>query len=178
MSYATATDLITRFSPDELAQRAAPEGLRVMGDLLQLTVAAGDRTTYSADEIAAADAALVRITGVLTDADSDIDAYLSERYTVPLDPAPRVLTRVACDLARYYLYDDAVDKDGVIAARYDAAIKMLASIAKGTLKLGDGESDDAVAPVSLPATRSSGRTFSQDSLGDYNGRFGAGRQIQ
>lgn len=171
MSYCTPTDLIARFSADEVAQRAAPEGVRVSGDLLQLTIGAADRTAFSADEIAAADAALVRISGVIEDASSDIDAYLSERYDVPLDPQPRVLTRLASDLSRYYLYDDAVDPQGVIASRYNAAIKMLARIADGTVKLGDDSTESDASPASLPIAQSSGRTFTQAGLNDYNGRF-------
>lgn len=170
MAYATAADLIERFSAEEIAQRAAPEGVRVTGDLLQLTVSGGDRSAYAPDQIAAADAALVRIGGVLDDASADIDSYLSQRYEVPLSPVPRVLVRIACDLARYYLYDDAVTKDSVIDMRYNAAIKMLGQISTGDIKLGE-EPEPPVNPEAGATFTSSGRTFTGDGLADYLGRF-------
>ena len=52
---------------------------------------------------------------------------------------PQVLTRIACELARYYLYDDQFTE--TVKQRYDANIKFLIGVASGDVKLGvDAES--------------------------------------
>lgn len=169
MGYATAADLITRFSPEEIAQRAAPEGVRVKAALLQLTISAGVRTAYSSDEIAAADAALVRLNKAISDAQADVDARLAKRFKVALDPVPRILVRITCDLARYYLYDDAVEKDTLIDRRYKAALDTLDQIAAGDVKIGEDQ-EPAAAPAAqsdTAQTTGSPRVFTRDNLRDY-----------
>lgn len=108
MSYATLTDLISRFGENET---------------VQLT----DRTGNSA-----VDAAVVA--QALADIDALIDGYLSGRYPVPLSPVPPVLTSYACDLARARLYTDAVPD--TIQKRADDAVKFLSLVGQGKLSLG------------------------------------------
>lgn len=136
MSYATPADLLDRFEADLVAQRAAPEGVRVVGPLFKLTVDAGDRSSYSAEEIAAADAAVTRADGALFDATGLIDSYLSDLYVLPLSPVPRLIKRMACDIARFYLWGDAAVKDSVEERDFKAAVKTLEGIRKGDVKLG------------------------------------------
>lgn len=136
MSYATPADLLDRFEADLVAQRAAPEGVRVVGPLFKLTVDAGDRSSYSAEEIAAADAAVTRADGALFDAAGLIDSYLSDLYVLPLSPVPRLIKRMACDIARFYLWGDAAVKDSVEERDFKAAVKTLEGIRKGDVKLG------------------------------------------
>lgn len=136
MSYATPADLLDRFEADLVAQRAAPEGVRVVGPLFKLTVDAGDRTSYTAEEIAAADAAVTRADGALFDATGLIDSYLSDLYVLPLAPVPRLIKRMACDIARFYLWGDAAVKDSVEERDFKAAVKTLEGIRKGDVKLG------------------------------------------
>lgn len=136
MSYATAADLLERYETELVAQRAAPDGVRVSGELLRLTVDGGDRSGFTADQVAAADAGLARINECLADADGVIDSYLSKRYPLPLISVPRVIRRLACDLARFYLWGDAASIEGVEEREYKAAIKMLAAIRDGEQQLG------------------------------------------
>jgi phage gp36-like protein len=138
--YATPSQLIKRFNAQELAQIAVPdEHVSIDAPLLVLTIDEGDRSAYTADEIAAADAALVRINQALTDASGDVDAHLEASYQLPLSSVPLKLEQVCCDIARYNLYDDhATDH---ISKRYDDAIKYLRDVAKGIIRLGIDENN-------------------------------------
>lgn len=147
MQYAIVQDLIDRFGERELIQLTDPVD--------QAAVQAG------------------RAQRALDDAHALADGLLSRVYQLPLagcarpapqpdDPhalewvAPPQLTRIVCDLARYYLYDDLAP-DNAVAQRYKQARAELDQIAAGeatltcpwggepgerlaTGKLGEGES--------------------------------------
>ncbi|MDR2186863.1 MAG: DUF1320 domain-containing protein [Azonexus sp.] len=70
----------------------------------------------------------------LADATAEIDIYLSNRYRLPLDPIAPVIRRVACDIARYRLYDNAAPEE--VRRRYEDAIRLLKALADGTASLG------------------------------------------
>lgn len=109
MTYATQQNLIDRFGEDEL---------------IQLTDRAG------ADAI---DATV--ISRALGDADATINGYLAARYTLPLAaPVPEMLERLACDIARYALFDDQVTE--AVATRYKDAIALLRDVSAGRAELG------------------------------------------
>ncbi len=108
MTYATQQDLVDRFGETEI---------------VQLSNRAGGATV---------DAAVVG--KALADADAEIDSYLCVRYTLPLASAPEIIVRLACDMARYYLYDEhATDQ---VTKRYDGAVKLLRAIASGAASIG------------------------------------------
>ena len=81
MSYATPTDLarVATQGWDEVAQRAARDA-RVSGELLRLTAEGGDRSAYSAEIIALADDALLKVVDVLERTSRAADTYLAPRY--------------------------------------------------------------------------------------------------
>lgn len=107
--YCTVADLISRFGEDEIAILVQP---------------------YALDDAEAEVALdLVRI-----DASAEIDSYLATRYPLPLHTTPPVLTRVACDLTRYYLYDDSAPEQ--VRLRYEDSIKLLKNLATGVVSLG------------------------------------------
>ena len=113
MSYCTLTDLVDRYGEQEM---------------LQLT----DR-----DRDGVADAAY--IDGVLSDIDAQIDAHLAGRYALPLSQTPRVLVRIACQLAREaFAIANGARLDDQTPERSDAnaARTMLRDIAKGTISIG------------------------------------------
>lgn len=142
MTYALATELLTRFDAAEIAQRVDRGVPRlVTAELMTAMAAAGDLSAFTAPEIARANAALAVVQRALTDADDTINGYISARYTLPLAPVPAVLARVACELARFYLYDDQVTD--LIKDRHAANMKWLAEVSKGTVSLGA----DAVSGV-------------------------------
>lgn len=121
MSYATVQDMVDRFSEREL---------------IQLTAGA-DASTIDAE----------KVERMLADAQAYLDGYVGAVYQLPLigcvkpaptldDPAatalvpPPALVRWACDVARYYLYDQVAPEHEVFV-RFKAAQRDLEAIATG-----------------------------------------------
>lgn len=139
MTYATRTDMTSRFAEEEL---------------IQLT----DRNRLGQIDNVVLDRALA-------DADAEINGYLSTRYTLPLAPVPTVLLRLAADLARYYLYDDHAPEQ--IKQRYDDAVKFLRAVATGTAQLGT-DAAQPVPVVSGGVSYQAGeRVFNAETLRDF-----------
>lgn len=121
MNYATLADMIARFGEQEMI---------LLTDLVNIPP----------DTVDAA-----RVETKLADAQAFVDGYVGQVYRLPLRgclkpatvpagipeyvPAP-VLTRLACDIARYYLHDDLAPENEVYR-RYKAALKELETIATG-----------------------------------------------
>ncbi|HEX9391481.1 MAG TPA: DUF1320 domain-containing protein [Usitatibacteraceae bacterium] len=141
MTYAVKQDFIDRFSLEELVQ------LTDRTNIPQTTV--DDNVVNQA----------------LADTDAMVNSYLSVKLTLPLVSVPTMLKSVACDIARYRLYDDrATDQ---VSKRYDDAIKFLKAVASGAASLG-------VDAANQPAPVSGGvqffaadRVFTPGSLSDY-----------
>lgn len=108
MAYATLADLTDRYGDAELTQ---------------LT----DRAGAGAIDPAIAARAL-------DDAAAEIDGYLAVRYALPLATVPTVLVRIACDIARYRLWDDRASDE--VRRRYEDARRVLERIAGGDVSLG------------------------------------------
>ena len=139
MAYAVQANLETRYGSVELAQLSD----RVNGSVIDVTVVAR----------------------ALADADAEIDAWLGGRYALPLASVPAVLERVACDIARYRLYDDRATEQ--VRQRYEDAIRDLKAIAAGTLAL-DGVTPPAPADGGNHVNyRSPERVFNADALSGY-----------
>ena len=117
MSYATINDLVKRFGEQEI---------------IQLTDR--DNLTGAVDKFRAAAA--------IRDAVNLIHGYLAKRYTLPLDPAPPLVTRWTCDLARWFLQPHAAPDQ--VKANYERTLAELREAAAGELLLGAEE----VAPWS------------------------------
>lgn len=146
MTYATPTDLLTRFDASEIAQRVDRGVPRRVTAQLMIDVATGaSLAAYPAEAAERAQTALVVLQRALQDADDTINGYISARYTLPLAPVPAVLQRVACELARFYLYDDQVTDP--IKDRHAANVKWLGEVSKGTVSLG-ADAASGVQPVS------------------------------
>lgn len=137
MSYATAADLLARFSAEEIAQRVDRSvGARlVSADLLAAAVAGESLAAWSEAERAAVASAQALIAQALADADSTIDGYLATRYAVPMASPPAAVKRLACDMARYFLHDDQASE--TVQKRYDAALTFFRDVAAGKVSLGD-----------------------------------------
>lgn len=123
MSYATPADMVARYGAAELVQLTDTDNIppSVMHE--------------------------ARVQLKLDDASSFIDGYVGQVYRLPLAGCakpdgtggvvmvpPPVLVRLACDLARYYLYDDLAPENEVYR-RYKAALGELAAIAEGRAQL-------------------------------------------
>lgn len=107
------------------------------------------------------------IENAISDAQAEIDAYLSSRYALPLNEVPGILKRLACEIARYHLFGSALTEEA--EKKYANAIKFLEKVSSGKASLGINEITGA-APTSESSADyfSNGRVFDSKTLGDYN----------
>lgn len=111
--------------------------------LIDLTDDAG-AGSVDADVIAAA----------IADADEEIDAYLSMRYSLPFATTPAIVLRMSADLAACNLYArrDHIDLPKQWDERCKATRRMLEKLASGSLRLDvpdpSQSSDDGVSVTS------------------------------
>lgn len=140
MTYATQADLTDRFGATELAQLSDRESGQVI-DIAVLGLA-------------------------LADADAEIDSYLATRYALPLPSTPAVLVRLACDIARYRLYDDRTTE--AVRNRYTDAVALLKRLASGEVLLDGAPTPPTANPSTVSvAVRSPERLFSAQALASY-----------
>lgn len=144
MPYTTPTNLLNTFGDTELAIISAPEKPNVDGVLLRLTVEAGDRSAYSAQDVADADQALVKIQAAIASAERLIDSYISPRYSLPLlqdfiDQSS--LPEFCSDIVRFKLMDDRTTEE--VENRYKEALRWLRDVSMNKASLG--AQDTAVA---------------------------------
>jgi phage gp36-like protein len=137
MPYATQADMEMRFGADELTQLTDRVGAGIP------------------------DAAIVA--RALADANAEIDGYLASRYSLPLATVPTMLVRIACDIARYRLWEDRASEE--VRRRYEDARRLLEAIAKGAVSLGlpAAAVDPDLAEVSL----GNARVMTRDGTGGY-----------
>jgi phage gp36-like protein len=110
MAYATQQDIIDRFGEAEL-------------------IVAADH-----DEDGVADPDVVE--QGLSDASDEIEVYLGERYTLPLNPVPPVLLRLCVVMALYHMSKPPAITDEK-RRRYEDAVKLLTKISEGKVTLGE-----------------------------------------
>lgn len=136
-------------TPIQLAD--GPESLKELSelygidaDLLAATVADDDRSAWTPDEIAAADAALASIERFIVLADGEVNARLAVRgYTLPQSAAQfPVLVVWARAIARYHIHrqrDRTNEETGRIERDYRDTLRALDAVANGKLSLGTGD---------------------------------------
>lgn len=97
-------------------------------------------------------------------ADGEIDAALRERYRLPLDPVPRLVTDIAAALTWWWLWPNSIPDD--VESRAKWARDQLRRLTRGELTLD--------APVVDAATSGGGviveappRIFTRDTLRDF-----------
>lgn len=163
MPYILPSDLLTRFGAEELAQVADRGTPRlVTAELLEAAAAGTDLSGWSAADVEAVGKTLVNIDQAIEDAQSAIDGYLSGRYGTPMATPPAVVKRLACDIARYYLYDDHATE--TLQKRYDAAIAFFRDVAGGKVTLGP-EAQAAPPSGGTVEISTAGRVFSRSERG-------------
>jgi len=106
--YCTKADMLARGWEEELTQLTDNAGLGVIDDGI--------------------------LNQAIADASAEIDSYLQGRYSLPLTISVPNLTRICCDIARYYLFETKVTEQ--VQGRYDAVIRYLKQVLKGEIKLG------------------------------------------
>ncbi len=102
-TYCTSAHMINRFGQNELIQLTD----RVNGVAIDTTV----------------------LSAAIADASSEIDSYIGGLIE-PGDP-PAHLVRIACDLARYHLYDDLSNEE--VRIRHENALRWLQDAAAGKI---------------------------------------------
>ncbi len=98
----------------------------------------------------------------LESADVEIDGYLGERYTLPLDPVPSIIIKQAVDIAIYNLYARRQGPPDHWLKRYNNVIRFLERVAVGDISLGANDPDGATEDNAIVS--SSDRIFSRDTL--------------
>lgn len=103
----------------------------------------------------------------ITDAQSEVDAYISSKYTTPLTTITEAISRTTGDIARYRLYDERCPEN--IRQRYQEAVEFLKAVSAGRATLGNGPEGQKLAGAGhlQTARNSAARTFSLDKLRDY-----------
>lgn len=139
MAYATQQDMLDRFDEAEIIQLTDEKDLGVVDTAI--------------------------LAKALADADAAVDGYLMGRYTLPLATVPVALTRIACDLARFFLYDD-VATEGV-RKRYEDALDFLKALASGKISLGLDNAQQRQPEAGGPKAAADERVFTKGTLGDY-----------
>jgi phage gp36-like protein len=99
----------------------------------------------------------------LDDASSEIDTYLAGRYALPLNPAPKMLAGICCDIARYRLCGGETVMTEEIKDRYKNAVNFLKLVSQGDVTLGV-TSEGAVAQPDNPIQFMTGtRVFGREN---------------
>jgi phage gp36-like protein len=134
--YCNSYDLINRFGSTELIQRTDRTGSDVIDDAV--------------------------LDQAISDASAEIDAYLSG---FPLPSTSTVLVGIACDIARYRLYDDQILYSEMgrpisqVAVRYERWIAYLKDVAEGKIKLSPDPEGEPISSADLPIIEASPRLF-------------------
>ena len=120
MNYATVQDMIDRYGEPEMVQLTDP-------DIVTVQALKAERAL--ADAQAFADGFVGRVYRLPLPGCSKPAPVPGEPHAVQWVPAPQ-LTRIACDVARYYLYSNLAPEHEVYL-RYKAAERELTQIADG-----------------------------------------------
>jgi len=139
VSYCTLTDI----------KKQLPESV--------ITSLTDDSLTGSVDEAV--------VTEAIVDADAEIDAWVGGRYQVPFSPVPDVIRKVSTDIAVYNLFSRRDSEPPEVRKdRYRNAIKLLESIAKGTVTIGEQEVTAPSGPADLPRHTTPEPVFTKETL--------------
>jgi len=122
-----------------------------------MTILSDDSLTGSVGEAVVVEA--------IADADAEIDAWIGGRYKVPFNLVPDVIRKISIDIAVYNLESRrGGDLPEVRKDRYRNAVKLLESIAKGTVTIGEQEATAPAGPVDLPQFTTPEPVFTKDTL--------------
>lgn len=136
MSYVTPATLDAAFGAEEIQQLA-------------------DRDRDGMPDADFLDSAIRRTEGL-------IDGYLIGRYALPLAAVPAALAAVACDIARYFLYEDGATEYARNA--YEDALRWLRDAAAGKVLLALPTPPADAAVVGSPDFSAPARLFDAATL--------------
>lgn len=107
------------------------------------------------------------VQSAIQDATEEIDGYLAGRYDLPLPTVPNNLKRLACDIARYYLYFQQPTE--LVEKRYEQAIDYLKMVANNKAHLSILDAQNQITeekPQNSPVTAPVGTTYTGGVFGD------------
>ena len=107
------------------------------------------------------------LANALAAADSEINAYLAERYDLPFASVPVIVRDFSCDVARYRLCGGEVTETEEVRNRYKDAIGFFMRVSKGEITLGLNLLNQAQATGGTVTRKANNRVFSGASLNDY-----------
>lgn len=106
--------------------------------------------------------------GAVADACAEINGYLAKRYSVPFRRTPQVINKFAKDIAVYNLVSrmgiDEGDREKTFLNRYNAAVRFLLEVAKGTVSIGTDDEETGSGAANGFNMSSSPRIFSRKSM--------------
>lgn len=107
-----------------------------------------------------------RLNQAISDVTAEIDSFLITHIALPLSNPSDFLTRKACDMVRFYLYDIGVIEP--VANRYQAAIEFLQGVATGKTPLSaliaENVITDTGALVQMPKLTAPTKVFTDSFL--------------
>lgn len=97
---------------------------------------------------------------------AEIDSYIGSRYPTPLNPVPKIVSYMACDMVRYYLTGAAATETDPITMRYKNAVKFFGEVSKGVATLGGMPNEAGVAKTTANTVHmvSGGRVFERGTF--------------
>lgn len=169
MSYITVPELAE--GAGMLQELAEPFGVAV--DLMAATIADGDRSAWTSDEIEDADNALAAIQNTLTRAAAEMNPFLVKRgYPLPLSSSDfPVLKTWQRSIFRYHHQpqrDRTNEETGRIERDYRATLQTLRAVGNGEQPIGENDPVFEVAgSAGSPDYTCEPRVFSRDTLGGF-----------
>lgn len=104
------------------------------------------------------------VSAALADAEAEVLGYVMSVAALPLpDPAPELLKRLVCDVARYNLYQRHLPEEHPVTVAYLRAVATLRDIASGRLRLSLGGGDQ-VGSVGVAAGWAPARVMTDAAL--------------
>lgn len=135
----------------------------------QLTDRYGERLLVQLTDRAVPASGIIDTTVIaraLADTDALIDGYLASRYSLPLASTPPLLTDIAGEVAIYKLHRKSPDEK--IRLDYDNALRRLADISKGVIRLSvAGAEPEGSATSGTVRTNEPERPFTNDTMKGY-----------
>lgn len=118
------------------------------------------------DDASLGEVDLEKIAGCIEAADSEIDGYIPEGVELPLNPVPRLITRLSTMIAIYNIYAryaETIPKTR--EDQYNNAIKLLEKILEKKIRLHSEEpAAAAVQATPSPEITSAPRRFTRNSM--------------
>ena len=106
-----------------------------------------------------------RIDEAIAQADTEIDAYLGTRYSVPFATVPTIVGKLSVDMTIYHLYSRRVEEiPKTRADRYKDCLRLLEGIAAGKISIGEAAEPEASASADQAQYSSEDRIFTRDKL--------------